>query len=723
LDEFEGQVASDEYFNALLIAKLEYSTLITTVNSDHATLISLMGTYSNVVSLCFTNNGGNKVLKSNLSAADLAYFTNFVTDTGPYGLKNFPDTVLKDMDTLTGTGSGQNNLYGAALTELQLQVPFEHQTYGSMYKLFNYVTAERAMALYLKKEYQSYLWSQQTSTSLSQWMTQYFLEDFGGSVLNTEVNNINADVANNPIIYKMATLLANSAATNGTQRLAYLGGLITTNYPFPSGTQLAYQVICNFNHCTYLIPQNAGTFPYHIVGNVAVPYPALNYTLNTADGRFQMEPDVTGSMPGTLIGLLTWGMAGSVQPNPLTYLTGTSVSGGGLTNLPSGVDGIVLANTQYIDNGNDQALYVLDAQGYAGGSNPNGQYVEDSGGNIITLSEMANGTTHHFANGDNIPLKQATYLTVYYDTDISTLLSTNASGAYYPTTSGALGPLVSLSTGEVLDLSHLHNALNCTIRICGNATIIGGGPSMTISNLMIDTYGGSLTVSNLFISSVTNIINNANGPLTLVAQGTNCFQSTLVQTYDSYGYGDYGYYNQMGAVIGAQGDGNITFTGPGALAVTTSSTNMPAVLTAGTIIANGAASLTFSSQSSSSVFSGSVGSASRNLIFIINSKVTSYVGSESDGEFAASRVTLGNSVLDMSYGIINPNIINPCTWLGKIRGQSQFTVQQAPAGIGPMHDGIFVKLVGTTGTSEFMNINSAGAYNVQWGGTPTFNMS
>ena len=72
-----------------------------------------------------------------------------------------------------------------------------------------------------------------------------------------------------------------------------------------------------------------------------------------------------------------------------------------------------------------------------------------------------------------------------------------------------------------------------------------------------------------------------------------------------------------GAVIGAQGGGNITFTGPGALVVTTSSTNFPAVLTAEVIIANGASNLTFSSQSPNSV--------SAAMIFIINSEVTSHV--------------------------------------------------------------------------------------------------
>jgi hypothetical protein len=41
--------------------------------------------------------------------------------------------------------------------------------------------------------------------------------------------------------------------------------------------------------------------------------------------------------------------------------------------------------------------------------------------------------------------------------------------------------------------------------------------------------------------------------------------------------------------------------------------------------------------------------------------VTSRVVWESDNEFAAGTVTLGSSVLDMTYGIINPYIISPCT--------------------------------------------------------------
>ena len=330
------------------------------------------------------------------------------------------------------------------------------------------------MALYLKKEYLSYQWSQQTIASLSDYMTEYFINDWNGaSGLNTEVNYINANVTNNAILSKMATLLTNSVATNGPQRLAYLYGLITTNYPFPSGSQTVYKVICNVNQCAYLIPQNPGTFPYHMVENVRVPYPVLNYPMNTSDGRYQLEPDVTGPTP-TLIDLFTLGLA--PQSNPLNYLTGD----GGLTNIPSTVKGIILAKTESIDNGNDTSLYLLDAQGFNAGANVNGQYLQINDNNV-SLSDVAKGTSYPFEYSGATSLGSATFLTVYYDTHIATMLTPNAAGVYYPMTSGALGPLVSLNTGDVLDLSRFCPGFYSTntIRIYGEATIIGGGPENT----------------------------------------------------------------------------------------------------------------------------------------------------------------------------------------------------------------------------------------------------
>src|ERR1017187_9269067 len=729
LDTFESNVQQD--FQQVLLAdsKLEFKPDYDRLINDYYSLSDLAKSYSNVVACCYSNG----VLKTNLSTSDLLTISGFVTGDA---LNTVPANVLKDLAELSTSGA-MGSVYDDAFGLMSQTMPFQHQTYAGMYNLFNYMASMRATALFLKKESLSYAYTQRTvtftNTTLGEWMASYLLPTTAayGPGLTDTATQINNDIANNAILLKMATLLTSSVATNGPQRLAYLQGLITTNYSFPGGSQVVYKVICNANQCTYLIPTNAGTFPYHMVSNVEVPYPALNYPMKTSDGRYQLEPDVTGLMNDTLNGLLT--LATAVQPHPLNYLTGTGTGHGGLTNLPSGVNGILLGKTVY--SVNTQSLYLLDAQGYNGSLDAGGeQYLTNTSGANVTLADVSGGKSYTFYGGNNpVVLNQATFLTVYYDSDIaastkiSNTNSPNVTGAYYPTTPSALelGFPISLSTGEVLDLSHLYGSVNAVIRICGDATIIGGGPSGSISNLMIETYGGTLTVSNLFLTSVTNIINNVSGTLALVALGTNHLQSTLVETYDSAGYGDYGYQNPSAAVIGAQGNGSITFTGPGALVVTTSSTNFPAVLTEGAIFANGASNLTFSSQSPNSVYSGVLGFGAQpgSLIYIINSKVTSQVGVENDNEFVAGTVTLGNSVLKMSYGIINPNLISPCTWLGKIRGKSQFAVQQSDSGIGIFKDGIYVQLVGTTGTSEFINLNSLPNNYLRYNGTATFNMS
>ena len=424
--------------------------------------------------------------------------------------------------------------------------------------------------------------------------------------------------------------------------------------------------------------------------------------MNTSDGRYQLEPDVTGGMNGTLLKLLTLG-DGVIQADPLDYWTEIGPGYGGLTNIASGVNGILLGNT-LLTKGNGQTLYLLDASGYNGGSDPNAQYLQING-NQVTLADVNSDAIFNFTNGGPTDLKKATFLTVYYDTDIaaSTSIGTNSpnvAGAYYPITSSALakGFPVSLSTGDVLDLSHLYDPVNATIRICGDATIIGGGPSGSISGLTIEIYGGTLTVSNLFLTSSTNIINIVNGALTLVAQGSNSLSTSA------------------GAAVVSASWVNITFTGPGSLAVTTADANAQAVQTLGDIIATGA-NLTFSSPGSSSL--------AAYQIYILNSVVTSHVGVESDNEFATTiPTTLGNSVLNMSYGTIDPYIISPCTWLGQIRGRATFSVQQThSSSLLDFHDGIYVKLVGTTGTSEVMNINSAPNHSIANDGTALFNMS
>jgi alpha-tubulin suppressor-like RCC1 family protein len=297
---------------------------------------------------------------------------------------------------------------------------------------------------------------------------------------------------------------------------------------------------------------------------------------------------------------------------------------------------------------------------------------------------------------------------IYYDTHLAT-----GTNQYYAPSGGwtELGPLVSLASGDVLDLSGLSGPQtpNATVRISGNATIIGGGAGTTaISGLTIETYGGNLTLSNLCVTANNGpLINNVSGPLTVVVLGSNSLATTV------------------GPAVVSTSGANITFTCPGSLAVTTTDNQAPAVQATGDIIVTGATNLTFISSGSTSL------AATR--IFIYNSTVTSKVVWETDNEFAAGTIALGNSVLDMSYGIINPYIISPCTWLGHIRNTSHFTVQQTHSldfGQGMFEDGVYVQLAGTTGTSKFNNINliSQDAYYddvsvLQHNGTVNFTMS
>jgi hypothetical protein len=96
-------------------------------------------------------------------------------------------------------------------------------------------------------------------------------------------------------------------------------------------------------------------------------------------------------------------------------------------------------------------LYLLDAQTFNANDN-SPQYLQ-SGNTNVTLGDVVHSNECVFANDQTIPLNQATFLTIYYDTHIATLLPAIAPGVYQPTASLTLGSLVSLTTGDVLDLS------------------------------------------------------------------------------------------------------------------------------------------------------------------------------------------------------------------------------------------------------------------------------
>ncbi len=673
---------------------------------------NLNANYNQVLNNCYTNIGTNLVMKAQLDDNDKMVFLEFANGTH---LINDPDIALNDLYTAASQLSIES-VYTADLTLLQDRLPFEHQVYPGMYDLFNKINSLRVSALYFKKERQAFLFlhriGSETNIPFSQWMTSNLIECTPG--LNSTVSYINSDVANNEILLKMATLLTNTVATNQSQRLAYLGGLINTNYTFAvppnywnSGPQQvlpSYKVLNNADGRNYLIVKqaNAIAFAYQLVED-AQPFAA--YTLRTGDGRYQLAYDT-----GDLAGLLQ----GNTGNDPFGYLS--SISSGGLTNLTQ-ANGILLARTQSPEGAN-QELYLLDAQAY--NANVFGdQYLRFGGttnGPLVKMKDVVAGTSFPFNDGAKA-LNNAGFLNIYYDTHIRTsgTMATNAAGWYVPSDETAMPAMFSLDDGDVLDLSLLSGLLEKTIRICGNATIVGGGPSMTISNLKIESYGGSLTISNLFLSSSSNIINNVND-LVLVVTGSNSFQSALVT---AYGY-------NTSVIGGGGGGGGITISGPGTLVVKTTSTTMPAILSGGSIIVNGASNLIVSAQGATSMYNGDpIDELISGHLFIVDSKVTSHVGVESDNEFAASMVTLGNSVLDMSYGTINPNLISPCVWLGAVRGVSQVSVKTDSANYSGTGANIYLRIEGTNGATKYYNIKTlaGGDGDFQDGKTAEFRMS
>ena len=206
LSAFQESMTADEVLTQATLDDAAYQTPIKTANLAALELNNVSTMYNSVISSCYTNNGTTLVLKNQLSTSDLLQFTNFVISPT---FTNTPEAVLTTLESLSDNTGGATTIFAAAFTDLKDQVPFEHQTYASMYSLFNYVVALRAQALFFKKEYQSYLCSQQTNSNVTDWMNTYYINSWNSPGMNTNIAIIDADVANSAILTKMATLLTN----------------------------------------------------------------------------------------------------------------------------------------------------------------------------------------------------------------------------------------------------------------------------------------------------------------------------------------------------------------------------------------------------------------------------------------------------------------------------------------------------------------------------------
>ena len=285
-----------------------FTAAMGTMITDYGLLQNALVNYTNAVSHCYSNG----VIKTQLNATDQGFVTTLLSsgygESGNQDLASFANTVLTDIQAATSPSFGPT-VYDYGMTVFRDQVPFEHQTYTNMYNLFNYITGMRAAALFLMKEYNSYQWSTNVpaTSTLAQWMTNSSSCSFfaGAHNITQVANQIDNDVANNSTLLKIATLLSTSSVTDSTQRLAYLQGLITTNYPFTTNfffsgptNQPVYQVINNGDQQNYLLTWG-GPISFTVIqvinynavsarGNTTNYYSIANYAQHTADGRFQL---------------------------------------------------------------------------------------------------------------------------------------------------------------------------------------------------------------------------------------------------------------------------------------------------------------------------------------------------------------------------------------------------------------------------------------------------
>lgn len=207
---------------------------------------------------------------------------------------------------------------------------------------------------------------------------------------------------------------------------------------------------------------------------------------------------------------------------------------------------------------------------------------------------------------------------------------------------------------------------------------------MPLSNLSLKLYGGNLTISNLYATLVSkdgfawaNIGATAE---TLTIQGTNHLT------------------NVPQATVFHGSNPLLTLTGPGSLTVAAGpAKGSSALVTGASLVISNAADVTFlgSGTNSVNVWGG---------LDIINSKVTSRVTGESDGEFIAGIVRIENSTVDMSWGVLNPVLVGTNRWLGNVRDHVSVAVKTYDRSDAGTDCNIWLRLEGDNSTLDYKNI-------------------
>ncbi len=678
-----------DFNTALKVLTDDNTTLAKTLDLKYARVMAIVTncvTYETV----FTNGAWvtNQVV-GELTEAQQGYIDSFATDDQ---MKNgFPQQVLIHVQEQTNPEYG-TSIYDKYYALLSCEVPFRHQTYGNMYALYNFIQSLSTKAFTYEKEYWSYQFYTNVATAVTNnaatvatnyvaWLEQNNVLDHGAEL----ASGMSWDITNNVVLAEMAALLPDSyIGSNAEQRLNYLAGTIETNYPFPGGTRPVYKVTCNADYRSYLIsivPRVIDVSEWND-GTSSDYYCELDDVPDawTSDGRYRCARTDT-----EIVNLFSLDKHNA----PYDFLAGTS--GGGLIDLQL-ADGIRLYKTVPEDHDtlfsqiHDIRMYLLDANDFSLAKLSEEQYLQVDSRDVratdIYDCLTGNSATYEFANKQVKPLSQALFMDIYCDVliDPGSRNGTD-SYCYHPTSATDIPDAFRLADGDTADLSSLSGNVPTEIRTCGGeATIIGGGDMKTMTGCSITTYGGQLVISNLWLKCVDKgqILSNTYAPLNLVAMGANCLTGCVDVPLTT--------------------DQDLTISGPGTLTV--QGPGVPAVSAAygANIIVSDASNLVVTSRGATTMQAGS------GRIEILNSKVTSEAGQESDVEFDTSATVISNGMMNMSWGILDPVIVTNCTWLGMVRGQSAVSVQTANIKDAGTDCNIWLKIGGACQTTDYINI-------------------
>lgn len=453
-----------------------YSDAIQPLLHDASALDTLDTLYAPVMAIvtnCITyqvvlTNGvwvTNQVFRNDLTAVEMVTVNNLVTNPA---LASLPNTVLQDIETAVCNDPNVFALYAKVLADA---VPFQHQTYTNMYGLYNFVAGLGTRALNYQKEYLAYQFGLQTN--VTDFASYLAAKSYPAFMTNFQTNLVYA-ITNNHVLTEMAIQLPESCTnvyTNMNQRINYLLGLTQTNCALVAGgvvTQAVYRVINNADNCIYLIteePQPLQVACELIRANV-YSYWLADQDARSLDGRFSLAENATSLQA-------LFGPCG-YNKNPMDFLRRS----GGLTGISTSADGIRLNQVQSCGSPQeDEYLFLLDAISFdpALVSTTAGPYMGLGGVGTspkIRASDVDNKKSAKFGNQPAKRLVDAKFLRIYRDTHIGGA----ARAVYWKPASTDMAGILSLADGDVLDLSDLSCDLSqVEVRVCGQATIIGGG--------------------------------------------------------------------------------------------------------------------------------------------------------------------------------------------------------------------------------------------------------